>query len=392
MAPEENSKKALNFGEIVDMVQTVTPLILLSDGGKAQVAVSAAMQARILTSTANGPGGHSFGWVNRELITSNKRLEHFNPWGGEDRIWLGPEGGQFSIFFAPGVSDKFDLNDWYVPAPLDVEPFEIVKQDQTSITFRKEFRQQNYSGTQFDVGLERTIRMVAPERGACAISAEMLDGLSAVAFESHNVLTNRGSKAWTRETGLLSLWVIGQFDASPTTTIVIPFHPGPESERGVAINTDYFAVIPPERLRIINAAGCFKADSHYRSKVGLNPKRATGVLGSYDPQNQVLTIVEHSLGDSGAEYVNSEWKIQEHPYAGDVANCYNDGPPPTGGRQLGAFYELESSSPAAALKPGETIEHTHRTLHLQGDKTKLDAAAKAVLGLSIAEIENALPR
>jgi hypothetical protein len=27
-------------------------------------------------------------------------VPHINVFGGEDRFWLGPEGGQFSIFFA----------------------------------------------------------------------------------------------------------------------------------------------------------------------------------------------------------------------------------------------------------------------------------------------------
>lgn len=388
MAPEVSSTKEFSFGETVDIVNAVSPLVILSDGGKAQVAVSPTMQARILTSTATGREGRGFGWVNFDLITSGKRLEHFNPYGGEDRIWLGPEGGQYSVFFAPGT--PFELDHWYVPAPLDVEPFEVLEQTASSIKMRKHFRQRNYSGTDFEVGLDRTVRMVAPENAAAAITPEMVKDLSAVAFESHNVLTNRGDAAWTREGGLLSIWNIGQFDASPSTTVVVPFQPGPESERGVAINTDYFAEIPPDRLRLFEAAGCFKGDSHYRSKLGVNPKRATGVLGSYDALHQVLTIVVHSIAAPGADYVNAEWKHQEHPYAGDVANAYNDGPAPGGG-QLGAFYELESSSPAAALKPGESIEHVHRTLHLQGDKARLDAVAQAVLGLSLAQIESALP-
>lgn len=389
MAPEDTSRKQLNFGETVDIVNAVSPLVILSDGSEAQVAVSPTLQARVLTSTASGREGRGFGWVNLDLITSRRRLKHFNPYGGEDRIWLGPEGGQYSIFFAPDTA--FDLDHWYVPGPFDVEPFEVVEQDRSSVKFRKDFTQLNYSGTKFEVGLDRTVRMIAPENAASALSADMMNGLSAVAFESQNVLTNRGDAPWTHQGGLLSLWVLGQFEASPTTTIVIPFQPGPVAERGVPINTDYFAEIPADRLRIFDAAGCFKGDSHYRSKLGVNPKRATGVLGSYDAQNQVLTIVEHSLGAPGADYVNSEWKVQEHPYAGDVSNAYNDGPPPTGGAQLGAFYELESSSPAAALQAGESIQHVHRTLHLQGDKVRLEAAAQAALGLSIAEIENALP-
>jgi len=76
--------------------------------------------------------------------------------------------------------------------------------------------------------------------------------------------------------------------------------------------------------------------------------------------------------------VNSQWKIQEHPYGGDAANSYNDGPPAPGEKPMGPFYELESSSPAAALAPGQTLEHVHRTIHLKGDEKDLDAVARVV--------------
>lgn len=33
---------------------------------------------------------------------------------------------------------------------------------------------------------------------------------------------------------------------------------------------------------------------------------------------------------------------------------------------LGPFYELETSSPAAALNPGESLRHIQRTIHIKG--------------------------
>ncbi len=47
-----------------------------------------------MTSTAEGLYGLSFGWINRELIASKRFDEHINVFGGEDRFWMGPEGGQ----------------------------------------------------------------------------------------------------------------------------------------------------------------------------------------------------------------------------------------------------------------------------------------------------------
>src|SRR5664279_2658729 len=100
-----------------------------------------------MTSTAGGDSGASFGWINRELFTSHKVQPHINVFGGEDRLWIGPEGGQFSIFFAKGV--PFDLEHWYTPAPLDTEPFELISQSRGHAQFRRSFAVTNYSGTPF---------------------------------------------------------------------------------------------------------------------------------------------------------------------------------------------------------------------------------------------------
>jgi hypothetical protein len=50
---------------------------------------------------------------------------------------------------------------------------------------------------------------------------------------------------------------------------------------------------------------------------------------------------------------------------------------------------LETSSPAAALKPGETMKHVQHTLHLSGPEEELDPIARSLLGFGLAEIKNA---
>ncbi|MGA2673126.1 MAG: DUF6786 family protein [Terracidiphilus sp.] len=88
-----------SFGEVVSFVNRHSKLHVLSNvRSGASIAVWPAMQGRVLTSTAGGPEGLSFGWVNHELIASGEIRQHVNAVGGEDRIWLGPEGGQYSIF------------------------------------------------------------------------------------------------------------------------------------------------------------------------------------------------------------------------------------------------------------------------------------------------------
>jgi hypothetical protein len=67
-------------------------------------------------------------------------------------------------------------------------------------------------------------------------------GGEAVGYESENTITNTGDSAWTKETGLISVWILGMFNPSPSTTIVIPFVAGPEEELGPIVNDAYFKV------------------------------------------------------------------------------------------------------------------------------------------------------
>jgi hypothetical protein len=72
-------------------------------------------------------------------------------------------------------------------------------------------------------------------------------------------------------------------------------------------------------------------------------------------------------------------------------NSYNDGPPEPGAKPLGPFYELETSSPALFLKPGESYTHTQTTVHFTGPRESLDAIAKHKFGVGLETIEKALP-
>ena len=113
------------FGKDLEFLTKHTDVILLSNAaGQGQVAILPKLQGRIMTSTAGGPAGLSYGWINRPLIASGKPVKHINPYGGEDRFWIGPEGGQFSVFFPRGA--PFDLEHWQTPAPVDTEAFEVV--------------------------------------------------------------------------------------------------------------------------------------------------------------------------------------------------------------------------------------------------------------------------
>jgi hypothetical protein len=387
----QSAMKAIPFSDDVKFLQKHTPVIVLSDAAKAaQVAVVPAYQGRVMTSTAGGSRGLSFGWVNRELIASGKFEPHINVFGGEDRFWLGPEGGQFSVFFAPGAS--FDLEHWFTPASIDTEPFKVVKQTRESVLFQRSLQLTNYSGTRFEVEVQREVRLLDGAKSLAALQASLEKGVKAVAYETVNTVKNAGRNAWSKETGLLSIWILGMFNAAPETTIVIPYVAGPQASLGPVVNDTYFGKVPADRLVVKDQAMFFAADANYRSKIGVSPQRAKPVLGSYDAASRVLTLVKFTLPAGNTDYVNSMWQLQDKPFGGDAVNSYNDGPSKPGAKQLGKFYELESSSPALALAAGAQATHVHQTLHLQGSEAQLDAVARQVLGVSLAEIAGALKR
>jgi len=385
------SAMAATFKEDVDFLHNHTEISVLSDDtGASQVAVAPAWQGRVMTSTAAGDTGSSFGWVNRELIASGKLQPHINVFGGEDRLWLGPEGSQYSIYFAPGA--KFDSENWYVPAPFDTLPFRTMSQSKGRALFRAELALTNYSGTRFRVAIEREIRVLEQRAAWERLGLTPAKHLSLVAYESNNTLINTGAEPWKGNTGMLSIWILGMLNASPSTTIVVPIKSGQESELGPKV-TPYkaYGAQPPERLQATDSAVFFRGDAQFRGKIGIGPKRSLGRIGSYDAAKHVLTLVQFNQPQGVDGYVNSSWGPQDHPYDGDAINSYNDGAPSPGAKPFGPFYELESSSPAAALAPGGRLEHTHRTFHLTGPEDELDAVARAVLGVSLAQIEAALP-
>ncbi|MCG6925934.1 MAG: hypothetical protein LJF30_11560 [Acidobacteria bacterium] len=375
------------YREDVELLKANVQVVELADDDGARVAIVPVFQGRVMTSTATGPDGWSLGWINGELITSWETLAHINPYGGEDRFWLGPEGGQYAVFFEKGA--PFDLEHWQTPPLIDTEPFELMAASASRAVFRRRASLANYSGFVFDLQIDRTVRLLGEGDVRSSFRVDVPDGVDFVAFESENRLTNTGEKPWEKETGLLSIWILGMFPPSEGATVVIPFIPGPEEDLGPVVNDAYFGKVPADRLIVGTERLFFRADGQYRSKIGLSPSRATSVCGSYDPERGVLTLVEFTIPLEAHHYVNSMWEIQDEPYAGDVVNSYNDGPPEPGAKPMGPFYELESSSPALELGPGESYVHVHRTAHFQGSEEALDPIARAALGVGIAEIKAA---
>lgn len=385
---QASSNVKTTFKNDLNFLREYTDILVLgenSQGGK--VALSPALQGRVMTSSAKGMTGSSYGWINRKLLDLGDTLAHINVFGGEERFWLGPEGGQFSIFFEKGK--EFTGDNWYTPKFLDLVRFNVIQQSDDHVVFQKSTEITNYSGFTFDLEVTREVKLLSTNAIAKELNIELGDQVSAVAYQSSNTIKNTGTTAWQKETGLLSVWMLGMFNPSPEITVVIPYVQGDDEVLGTKVIDDYFGKVPVDRLVVTDKAIFFKGDGQQRGKIGLTPQRAKDVLGSYDSNNKTLTILKYNKPDGVMDYVNSKWEIQEEPFKGDVVNSYNDGAPEPGKAPLGPFYELESSSPAAALQSGESLTHIQATFHFEGDEDSLDAIAQSVLGVSLQEITSA---
>ena len=335
-------------------------------------------QARVMTSTANGDGGKSYGWMNYALIQSGELKPHMNAFGGEDRFWLGPEGGQYALYFKKG--DPFDYDHWQTPALIDTDSFEVVSTDSTQAIFKKSASLVNYQGFTFQFNINRKISLLSESdiEKEFGINAS---NLKAVAFQSENSITNTENENWEQKNGLLSIWILGMFNPSDKTIIILPHQKTNDNSK---VTDNYFGTIPPDRIKRTDRSLLLKGDGKYRGKVGVAPSITGNIVGSYDQDKHVLTLVKFDLEREGL-YVNSKWEYQNEPFSGDAVNSYNDGPQ-ADGSQMGPFYELETSSPAKELKTGETLIHRHITLHVEGDETLLNQIAEKTLGVSLENI------
>jgi len=378
---EMNTYEKGTYGYDLQFLQKHKKPIELKNGD-ARVLISPEYQGRVMTSSASGEAGKSYGWINHGLIAADTINKHINPVGGEERFWLGPEGGQFSIYFKSGSS--FDFDNWQTPACIDTESYDLVASSETGAEFSKSIQLENYSNFIFDFDVNRKITLLGNENIKSRLGIVFQEGVKSVGYETVNQLKNTGSAEWKKETGLLSIWLLGMFNPSDEVTIIIPYKT--EAVSDYIVKDDYFGKIPADRLVVKDGIIFFKGDGKQRGKLGIPPQRALPVLGSYDAANQILTVVKCEIPEGVTDYVNSAWELQEFPYKGDAINSYNDGPV-ADGTQMGPFYELETSSPALALKPGETAVYKQSTIHFEGTEEELNAICQQLFGVSIAEVK-----
>ncbi len=354
---------------------------LTSPDQLSKVLVSPRYQGRVMTSTAAGSQGNSFGWVNYDLISKGVFKEQFNPVGGEERFWLGPEGGPFALYFRKG--DSFVIRNWQVPAILDTIPYKVVQTFDDRVEMTQEGSITNYHGFRFDFALQRSVLLMNAASIQQRLRIFIPDNIKLTAYETVNSIRNSGEQAWKKETGLMSIWLLGMFPPSDQSTVIIPFKSTNGSRQGITDN--YFGKIPAERLRIENGVLYLSGDGKWRSKVGIAPAVAGHLAAAVDLRNNILHVVYLEVDRKG-RYVNSLWEDQKDPYSGDVINAYNDGPL-ADGKQLGPFFEIESSSAAKELLPGEKQEYRQMTCHFQGSYAEIKKLAFDILGVDIDKLK-----
>ena len=370
----------MKFSETVELLKkTKNKYVILEDAQKdrAKILVTPSLQGRVLTSTVDGDNGTGLGWVNKSFIEKPAEDAAFKNYGGEDRFWLGPEAGQYALYFHPGK--KFTLDNWKVPPALDEPVFSVKYQSANSVKMYVEMKLKNYSNTEFHLGVERNIFLLDRPEYIKNIPGK----IKCVGYRSENIVLNLSKNKIMKDKGLISIWILGQFVPSDKNCVLVPFKNGDIKTQ--IVNDAYFGKIPEDRLKIKKGYLTFKADGKSRSKIGLSHSRAKNVLGSIDFNDNHLIIMEFDRTDC-PDYVNSMWEIQEKPYEGDVINSYNNGSAKPGEKSSDRFYELENSSPAYELDNDTKLKHNSRTYHFIAEIDILNNIAKAGLGIDLAEV------
>ncbi len=372
------------FSDDVSFLRDHADALVLQAEGTGPVAVSPRLSARVMTS-ALSHGEPGFGLVNRDAIRAGPVTRGFANYGGEDRLWLSPEGGPHALFFAPGA-EQVPAN-WSVPRGMDGRPRSLLAHDARSARFSDLIDIDVPGHGPRSIKVDRTLEALSRSDVAALLGQPLPEALRLVAFRSTNTLAWRDAPP---AGALVGPWVLGQFTPSDRTTVLFPFRgdaagpdAGPEDAARAAVRRDYFGVVPDERYALQLPAGPkalglarFTADGRLRSKIGLSRAGATGWIGAWDEDRGVLTLVNHTLPPVGAPVPDCDWKLPNPRAAqGDVATSYNDGGTPR-------FFELESLGAALPADVGASVTHVHTTLHLGGDREALFTIAKAVLGSS----------
>ncbi|MBD1390903.1 hypothetical protein IC617_15845 [Neiella sp. HB171785] len=373
------SQAASFQSDLALLAENYQPIVLTS--GDNRLAVLAEFQGRAMVSSMTGDQGDSIGWFDRELLKQDlSEIENLNV-GGVSRLWFGPEKGPYALFFKPGTAQVAETVH-YQPAITTVA-FDIVNQTPQQVTFEQDIRLINHMETEFNFHVSRTLHLFDTAELAKSLAVTIPEGIQAIGFSASTTLTNTANQALSRQTGLVSIWELGCF--YPNATIAIPL------SQPLAEVTSYFTPTKASHTNIVDDTVFYNADASYMNKIGIAPEYTKPIMGSYNAELNLLTIVKFQFEPpADGSYVNSVWQDDVDPYGGDVTNIFNYGLLENG--RPGPFYELETSSHARELAVGERLSHYHNTYHFSGDQQQLSKLSKALLGVSLQQLQQAFSK
>ena len=276
-------------------------------------------------------------------------------------MWLAPEGGPYSLWFAAGAEQT--LANWITPPALNDGAFQIVSgKDEPNYRLSRRMKFENAARTQFDLEVTREINLQKAHHFGKLFGSEAQSALSSgklrmVGFQTINTLTNRGP-AMDRQRGLLAIWSLGQFPAGPRTFIILPYKGGQDTSLGPIVNGEYFGRVPAERLRIERR--CHLVSGRWKIPREDWRSAAAGSLGGRIDRLAAGSADARSLHDArgpdrlllheqqlGTRRSNRTWATS--------STATTTARPSQAKPAMGGFYELESLSPAAQLPTGKSL-------------------------------------
>lgn len=375
----------MKFSEVAELLRAASNDAYVLEGrrkGK-QVLVCPSLAGRVMGTTYNGESGEAGGFIDAKAFRDGIN-DIWDNWGGEERYWLCPEGGQFGLMFK-GKESCFD--NYSVQDGINNQKYKVVDVAKTgeSLTMAADFEMLNGAGTRFEVNSARRITAL----DACPYAMGAGADVDFVGFQSESTITNTGDMPWNKETGALAHWHLGQFLPGPRVIVIIPFRQGSISDP--PIREDYFkdfcidGRMSPNRYWTKDGFVLFKADGKVRTKIGQNRSRAMGILGSYNLDNDEMVIIDYDFYPN-LEYASSYWYEQAEPFNGDVISFSAEGPRAPGELD-GRCYELESMSPAMLLSPGQSFTFRTRTMHIKGPRTAMAKICRSQFGVEVSTLE-----
>jgi hypothetical protein len=362
------------FGYDVAFLSQYQKPILLSNP-TSKILLSAEYQGRVLTSTSDGFLGNSYGWINYNLIASQKLNEGGNSFGGEDRFWLGPIGSEYSLFYN---QKTIESDNWYIPKAIDTQEYQLIKYSDTTVEFFASLNVKNNIGTPFYIELTRKVSLFSLAEIEAELQIKIPNTIKSVGFQSNNTIKNVGED-WQQENGLIAPWILGMFQGNDESVAIFPFK---ESEEDTLEVSTYLNPLNQDRLKEVDHTICYKTDGNYRSKVGLKPENTQSIFGHYNAKDSVLTIITYSYNPDG-DYLSCNEVEEDVLFGGDVVSSYNNQIP----SGTPSFFELESAGEAKTLKQGASTSHIHNTCHFEGDEDELNKLCIKLLGTSIKNVK-----